>query len=98
MLVKTDEIKTESPPEQEEPTVKQDENLPPVIIINKGKFSLQKVITKATCFILPKRPFFRKGFNFCLLPLILVIHTCIKNLPSFYNNRGSCGENRRDTD
>ena len=44
--MKTDEIKIKSPPEQEEPTVKEDENLPPVIIINKGKFSLQKVIRK----------------------------------------------------
>lgn len=97
--MKTDEIKIESPPEQEEPTVKEDENLPPVITSNKGKFSLQKVITKAPCFIAPQTdPLFRRGFNFCLLPLILVIHTCIKNLPSFYRNRGSCGENRRETD
>ena len=62
--MKTDEIKIESPPEQEEPTVKEDENLPPVIIINKGKFSLQKVIMKAPCFILPKHPLFKNGFNF----------------------------------
>ena len=81
--MKTDEIKIESPPEQEEPKVKEEENLPPVIIINKGKFSLQKVITKAPCFIPPKHPLFRKGCNFCLLPLILVIHTCMKNLPLF---------------
>ena len=96
--MKTVEVQIESPPEQGETTVKEEENLPPVIIINKGKFSLEKVITKAPCFIPPKRPLFRKGFNFCLLPLILVSHTCIKNLPSFYNNRGSCGENRRETD
>lgn len=96
--MKTDEIDIESPPEQEEPKVKEEENLPPVIIISKGKFSLQKVITKAPCFIPPKHLLFMKVFNFCLLPLILVIHTYIKNLPSFYNNRGSCGENRRDTD
>ena len=96
--MKTDEMKIESPPEKEEPTVKEEENLTPVIIINKGKFSLQKVTTKVPRFIPPKHPLFRKVFNFCLLPLILVIHTCIKNLPSFYRNRGSCGENRRDTD
>ena len=96
--MKTDEIKIESPPEKEEPTVKEEENLTPVIIINKGKFSLQKVTTKVPRFIPPKHPLFRKVFNFWLLPLILVIHTCIKNLPSFYRNRGSCGENRRDTD
>ena len=96
--MKTDEIKIESPPEKEKPTVKEEENLTPVIIINKGNFSLQKVTTKVPRFIPPKHPLFRKVFNFCLLPLILVIHTCFKYLLSFYRNRGSCGENRRDTD
>ena len=96
--MKTGEIQIESPPEQEKTTVKEEEHLPPVIIINNGKFSLEKVIAKAPCFIPPKHQLFRKGFNFCLLPLILVMHTCIKNLPSFYSNRESCGENRRGTD
>ena len=58
--MKTDEIKIESPPEKEEPTVKEKENLTPVIIINKGKFSLQKVTTKVPRFIPPKHPLFRK--------------------------------------
>ena len=44
--MKTDEIDIESPPEQEEPKAKEEENVPPVIIISEGKFSLQKVITK----------------------------------------------------
>ena len=38
--MKTGEIQIESPPEQEKTTVKEEEHLPPVIIINKGKFSL----------------------------------------------------------
>ena len=60
--MKTDEIKIESPPEQEQPTVKEAENLPRVIIINKGKFSLQKVITKAPRFIPPKTSIVQEGF------------------------------------
>ena len=33
-----DETQVESPPEQEEPTVKKQENLPQEIIVDKGKF------------------------------------------------------------
>ena len=37
-MVKTDEIQIEAPPEEEEPTVKEEENLPQEIIIDKGNF------------------------------------------------------------
>ena len=38
VLVIKDETQVEPPPEQEEPTVKEQENLPQEIIVNKGKF------------------------------------------------------------
>ena len=42
MVIK-EETQVESPPEQEEPTVKEQEHLPQEIIVDKGKFQLQKV-------------------------------------------------------
>ena len=38
ILVIKDETQVEPPPEQEEPTVKEQENLPQEIIVDKGKF------------------------------------------------------------
>lgn len=37
-MVKTDEIQIEPPPKKEEPTVKEEENLPQEIIMDKGNF------------------------------------------------------------
>ena len=42
-MVKTDEIQIKSPPEQEEPTVTEQENLPQEIVIDKGNFLLHKL-------------------------------------------------------
>jgi len=40
-LVIKDETQVELPPEQEEPTVKEQENLPQEIIVDKGKLKRQ---------------------------------------------------------
>lgn len=42
-MVKTDEIQIKPPPEQEEPTVTEQENLPQEIVIDKGNFLLHKL-------------------------------------------------------
>ena len=42
-MVKTDEKQIKPPPEQEEPTVTEQENLPQEIVIDKGNFLLHKL-------------------------------------------------------
>ena len=51
-MVKTDEIQIKPPPEQEEPTVTEQENLPQEIVIDKGNFLLQHKLTNYINFLL----------------------------------------------
>ena len=81
-MVKTDEIQIKPPPEQEEPTVTEQENLPQEIVIDKGNFSRHK-LTHYINFLLYSAQTLLEDLYFCLLPLPLVIHMCNKNLPSF---------------
>lgn len=95
-MVKTEEIQIKPPPEQEEPTVTEQENLPQEIVIDKGNFSRHK-LTHYINFLLYSAQTLLEDFYFCLLPLPLVIHICaMKICLLFY--RGSVGENRRDKD
>ena len=94
-MVKIDEIQIKPPPEQEEPTVTEQENLPQEIVIDKGNFSRHK-LTHYINFLLYSAQTLLDDFTFACCRCLWSFTCAIKICLLFY--RGSVGENRRDKD